>query len=247
MKDPIDGRKARSYLVDIDTGEVTDYVYEGDKINRSPANKYSRRRVFNMKHKNFVSVNADEFLLWQPHLSTHELALIATMESYASFGDCRLRDKGNDDLHITDIINSSPMRKADILAAFNGLEEKHIVHRFDCGGGYKGVYVNPWIFCKGISISSKLHSIFKDYKILSKGGTLWKDYYVTIVNSDGPEIVDPDDAAIDDDFMKRTLDWIDKEGAKNRDKISHQNKKASIERNKKDKTTNLEDKRYVRT
>ena len=96
---------------------------------------------------------------------------------YVSFEDNHLqigRGKKAVDIGTEDLINITGMSRSTLYETINLLASKDIIYR-GINSRNRQYFVNPWLFCKGNMINKVLKTMFKNYKVRSKGNIPWKD------------------------------------------------------------------------
>jgi|GEM_PF-1302784 len=181
-------QNAIALVVEANTGEITSELYPGDRIVRKTSvESYKKNIKKNEKNdnneeiefiywntKSFYKVNVAELRLWLDDLSQAEKAFLFSIAPYISFDDCHLQYGNGVDIGTEDLIKITQMSRGLVYKTISSLIEKDILYK---GKNSKNrqYFVNPWLFCKGNRINKVLKTMFKNYKIRSKGNIEWKD------------------------------------------------------------------------
>jgi hypothetical protein len=176
-------KTAKAYVVDIETGEITTDIYEGDSIHRRKSKEaYARlgdkedkpveTLIWNMS--NFMKMNIMEMRLWMDDLNQAEKAFLFSVVPCVSYDDCHLQTIEGKDVGTEDLVRITKLSRSLVYETIETLVEKDIIYK---GKNSKNrqYFVNPWIFCKGNRINKVLKTMFKNYKIRVLGGKAWKD------------------------------------------------------------------------
>lgn len=182
-------QNAIALVVEANTGEITSELYPGDRIVRKTSvESYKKNIKKNEKNdnneeiefiywntKSFYKVNVAELRLWLDDLSQAEKAFLFSIAPYISFDDCHLQYGNGVDIGTEDLIKITQMSRGLVYKTISSLIEKDILYK---GKNSKNrqYFVNPWLFCKGNRINKVLKTMFKNYKIRSKGNIEWKDF-----------------------------------------------------------------------
>lgn len=181
-------QNAIALVIEANTGEITSELYPGDRIVRKTSvESYKKNIKKNEKNdnneeiefiywntKSFYKVNVAELRLWLDDLSQAEKAFLFSIAPYISFDDCHLQYGNGVDIGTEDLIKITQMSRGLVYKTISSLIEKDILYK---GKNSKNrqYFVNPWLFCKGNRINKVLKTMFKNYKIRSKGNIEWKD------------------------------------------------------------------------
>jgi len=163
----------KRYLINLETGELTDALEEGDSILRNGSKEHLKSRS-TIPMKSFVKLNSDELARVMPELTTNERAVFITMIPYVSYMSCCLTYKNGVNIELEDIAKLSFSSRATTIKAVESLVKKNIFYKGKNGKGNQ-YFVNPWLVNKGMTIDSVLKEMFKHYRIRSKGGVKWEN------------------------------------------------------------------------
>lgn len=152
------GKILKSIVVDANTGEIKDRIYEGDKITRGDDVYHN----FN-KGKPFVKLYHGISLL-RKQLTDRQFSLAIALADFVCYEDCCLKTGGH--------YNGKPMTNRDIAEAldenYNTIREimrelkaKEVLGAFETGGK-KFFTVNPWIYTRGTDVNKTVMAYFKD-------------------------------------------------------------------------------------
>ena len=165
-------REIRKVLIDTETGEEV-ILYEGDRITRKNSLDYlSDTEILGID--SFFKGNVEELKLLLPELSTTEKAFLISIAPYVGYSDCCLKHGNNIDMlpvHMEQIVGLS-MRS--IYSVLESLIKKDIVYKGKNSNG-RQYFVNPLLFNKGARHNKVLRTMFKNYKVRSRGSIKWKD------------------------------------------------------------------------
>ena len=109
-----------------------------------------------------------------PSLDVYEKAFLYSMASYVGYEDCCLKYSNGKELDMDSMADISGISKRKLQDVVQGLIKKNILYRGKNSKTYQ-YFVNPWIFCKGNTINRVLKTMFKNYRIQTRDGVMWKD------------------------------------------------------------------------
>lgn len=175
----------KSYVIDPYTKEQVNVIKKGDKIVRKASidsfkdlkNQLKEAGCEKWQMSEFYKANTEETQLVSNELSTSERAFLFSIAPYVSFEDNHLqigRGKKAVDIGTEDLINITGMSRSTLYETINLLASKDIIYR-GINSRNRQYFVNPWLFCKGNMINKVLKTMFKNYKVRSKGNIPWKD------------------------------------------------------------------------
>lgn len=161
-------RRKRAYIINKETGEIEDEIYEGDRIRRASQDRYYKNLedVIELnKDKTFIKMYNDTIsVLGQEDMSLAEYKVCFTLLKYINYGSGILRYENNGrELNLTDIVRITRLSRTTVSRALKGLIEKKIygVHKT----GKENCYtVNPFIFMKGRYVNKTLYDFYKKSK-----------------------------------------------------------------------------------
>jgi hypothetical protein len=160
-------------IVEEQTGEITSSLGAGDRILRAKSiEKLKTTDKWNTG--GFSKVNGEELKLLNPTLSTSERSVLLSLLPYVSYSSCLIQHSNGRDINLDGIVKLSGMSYNTVLAAVDSLITRDIIYK---GKNSKGnqFFINPWIAYKGNTINKVLFDMFRNYRILSKGGRMWKE------------------------------------------------------------------------
>jgi regulator of RNase E activity RraB len=179
----------KAHVVNAETGEITNQIFEGDSILRKESQdalkklkevkeskeepqKQCETLIWNMS--NFMKMNIIEVRLWMDDLNQAEKAFLFSIVPCVSYDDCHLQTHDGKDIGTEDLVRITKLSRSLVYETIETLIKKDILYK---GKNSKNrqYFVNPWIFCKGNRINRVLKTMFKNYKIRILGGKQWKD------------------------------------------------------------------------
>jgi hypothetical protein len=172
-------KKRSSLMVNPDTGEITDEIYEGDRVRiiRKESLDYlvNTQSDFQEWHiENFYKANAPELRKIMQDLSVYEKAFIFAMATYVGYDDCCIKYPNGNDIGTEDLIKLTGFGRTKLFETIESLVKKDVIYKGKNSHG-RQYFINPWLFCKGNRINVVLKAMFKNYRIRIRGGVKWKD------------------------------------------------------------------------
>lgn len=164
---------SKRFIVEEQTGEITNELAEGDRILRAKSIE-KLKTTDKWDAGGFSKVNTEELRLLTPTLTASERSVLLSLLSYVSYTSCLIQYPNGKDINFDSIVKICGMSHNTMLATVEMLLQKDILYK---GRNSKGnqYFMNPWIAYRGNTINKVLFDMFKNYKILSRGGKTWKE------------------------------------------------------------------------
>lgn len=162
-------------VISVETGEVMDDIYDGDKIVH-PKEKIENGIIYNFNaDKPFVKLYLGVFKL-RKYLTPGEFSIAVSLADFICYEDCILRKGGHKNgkvMTMKDVAKEMELNYDYIKKTFSVLRKKGIISLFDMGNINnsknvkinkieKGIAVNPYIYTKGTNINSTILGMFTD-------------------------------------------------------------------------------------
>lgn len=179
----MDNKPVVANVISMETGEITDDLYPGDRIVRGKSAESYRSYKKNSKSTpdyqkwdldNFYRANISELTLLLEELSQSEKAFLFSISPYISFEDCHLKYHNNVDIGTEDLVKITGMSRTTVYETIKALLDKDIIYKGK-NSKTRQYFVNPWIFSKGSRINKVLKAMFGNYEIRVLGNKRWKD------------------------------------------------------------------------
>ena len=122
----------------------------------------------------FTKADTKEFKLVLKELNVYEKAMILSLVPYIGYEDCAVKKDNGSPLNVKDLAEISGMSERKAFDVINSLKDKEMVYRGK-NGTETQYFVNPWLLSKGNKLNKVLKYMFRNYKIRSKDGIMWKD------------------------------------------------------------------------
>lgn len=166
-------KKPKSHLVDVETGELTGTLNEGDRILRKESLLFlSATQEWHIEH--FYKGHLGEIKKWMKDLTPNEKAVLFTISPYVGYSDCCLKHDNGAMLTFDDIVDMSGLSRGAVSETLNLLQKKDILYKGK-NSKERQYFMNPWLFCKGSRINKVLQMMFRNYKIRVMGNKTWKN------------------------------------------------------------------------
>ncbi len=169
------GERASQYMVDIKSGEIVGELRPGDRVVRKESIE-QRSLVREWDMKVFYKGNAEELRLLMRDLNTNEKAFLFCIAPYVNFVDSHLAYRNGVDIGSEDLVRITGMDRKAVYSVIASLIKKDVLYKGK-NSVNRQYFVNPWLFCKGNTISRVLKTMFKNYRIKVMNGVKWKDLY----------------------------------------------------------------------
>lgn len=171
----------KAYVVNKNTGEITNELKPGDRIikaesrNKFKKNKEIDKAVFEEWNiKTFYKANTSEMQLLMNDLSQSEKAFLFSIVPYISYDDSHLQYGNGNDIGTEDLIKITGMSRSAVYQIIDSLNQKDVIYKGK-NSRSRQFFINPWLFYKGNKINKVLKTMFKNYKVRTKGNIPWKD------------------------------------------------------------------------
>lgn len=172
--------KIASYVVDANTGEITDTFMYGDSYKKSTKENKEKAREFLAQKDNYVDFNTgvsfvklydDVLEELSEHLTNAEFNFTIRLAKHVSFKDCVLRSNGNPNGKVLDakdlavLMNMDPSTVRRLISSLikKGVLGRHITGcKDDPTQKFKAITCNPYIFTRGNKVNKTALSLFAD-------------------------------------------------------------------------------------
>lgn len=169
-----------SYVVDANTGEITDTFMYGDSYKKSTKENREKAREFLAQKDNYVNFNTgvsfvklydDVLEELSEHLTNAEFNFTIRLAKHVSFKDCVLRSNGNPNGKVLDakdlavLMNMDPSTVRRLISSLikKGVLGRHITGcKDDPTRNFKAITCNPYIFTRGNKVNKTALSLFAD-------------------------------------------------------------------------------------
>ena len=167
-----------SYVVDANTGEITDTFMYGDSYKKSTKENKEKAREFLAQKDNYVDFNTgvsfvklydDVLEELSEHLTNAEFNFTIRLAKHVSFKDCVLRSNGNPNGKVLDAKNLAVLMNMDpstVRRLISSLIKKGVLGRHITGckddptQKFKAITCNPYIFTRGNKVNKTALSLF---------------------------------------------------------------------------------------
>lgn len=162
------------YLIDQNTGEIVNVIGEGDsvKITRDGTEKYLTS-TDKIPFEHFAKLNIDEVKCLSKELRPNEAAFLLALMPYLSYRDNCIKDGAGNPMSEVIIADRVGMDRSSVNRLVNALISMDILCKAKNSAEYQ-LYMNPWIAGRGNRCNKVLASMFRHYKVRSKGGIKWE-------------------------------------------------------------------------
>lgn len=109
----------------------------------------------------FYKGNINKLKKNMTNLDIYERAFLFSIVPYIGYEDCCLKYDNGKEIGFTNLIEISKISKRKVQDIIGSLVEKNILYKEKDGKTIR-YFVNPYLFCKGSRIQSRLCSIFEN-------------------------------------------------------------------------------------
>ena len=180
LKETKNNENPVAYLIDANTGEITDTFNYGDSYKKYLKENKERKIKFLDEDKNcivfnkgvsFVKLYDDILEELDKCLTTTEFNFVIRLAKHVSYKDCILRTNGNPngkafdakDLSMLFNMDGSKVRRLISSLIKKGILGRHITGcKDDPNQKFKAITCNPFIFTRGSKINNTAISLFID-------------------------------------------------------------------------------------
>lgn len=168
MKELCEEKELRGAVVNKDTGEIIDYIYEGDSILREKSKDVNEKyeRNFN-KGESFLKVYDKVMPILGKKLSNAEFAFTMQLLPFISYRDNVLKSEGKI-LDIKELSQCMDVGYDNARKLVSSLTKKGVLGKHVTGCIEKPtiklqcITVNPYIFNRGTQMDRTVIALFKD-------------------------------------------------------------------------------------
>lgn len=167
--------ETRAYIIDPTTGEIVDALNYGDRILRSQSiDKLAKEEEVTAKSpiKHFTKQNNDELSLILAELNNIEVKFLIGCMCHLGYEDNCVKNVRGEPMPIADIGERIGLSRASAFRAADGLMEKHILCKAENKREMQ-YYICPMIAGRGTKYNKVLQTMFRHYKVRSKGNKEW--------------------------------------------------------------------------
>ncbi len=160
-------------VVSPETGEVTNEIYEGDRIIRKKTTDFLVETIEIGKNEKFTKIFDNTLLaLSDENMTGKQWKILILFINYFKYDSGLIAFDNGNPVGAEDVIELTGMSRKTVFDAINKLCEKKIISKTKVGFDIK-YYGNPFIFCKGRRINKTLHTMFSKSK--------WTNYHAGII------------------------------------------------------------------
>lgn len=170
-----DNGEARSYVIDKETGELVDALYFGDRILRGKSTEAyadTQEEKAASPIRRFTKQNNDELGLLIQELSHVEAKYLFACLCYLGYEDNCIKNSRGEPLSVADVADRSGIPRASAFRAADGLLQKGVICKAESKRALMW-FICPLIAGRGTKYNKVLQTMFRNYKVRSKGMQAW--------------------------------------------------------------------------
>lgn len=166
-------RQIKSLIIDGETGEIMDSVLDGDKIRITRKNKVEfLENTVSIPFTSFAKLNTAEISLLARELSRPDFVFLVSLSDYVGYYDNCVKNRRGVPMSIGDIAHHFNISRATAYRSVERLMKENILCKAKTSEFQ--LFVCPLIFCKGNRSNKVLQTMFRNYRVRSKGGVKWQ-------------------------------------------------------------------------
>ena len=147
-------------VIDMQTGEVINHIYHGDKLVRKKTSDYLERTAEINKEEPYIKVYTKPISEVAKRIDGGSLQLLYVLLKYISYEDGILQYSNGSLLSKNAIITETGLTKNTVTKHLNILIKEQIIGRHRTGR--RNCYtINPYIFMKGKRVNKTLKKLFE--------------------------------------------------------------------------------------
>lgn len=157
-------RKQPKYnIIDVDTGDLINVMYQGDKIRREEQDEYVQNKTQLNSKEEFIKVFVKPLLKLSTMLTNSEAWFVTYLLRYLNYTSGVLKKDDGSCITIEDIMDECDLKPSNTYNLLRSLCLKEVIAK--CKTGDQIYFaMNPFIFMKGRYVSNTLVDIFKQTK-----------------------------------------------------------------------------------
>lgn len=155
-------------IVDVESGELINVMYQGDKIRREEQDDYVKNKTQLNPKEDFIKVFVKSILKLSTMLTNPEAWFLTYLLRYLNYTSGVLKKDDGSCITMDDIMDECDLKPSYTYKMIKSLCDKGVIAKCKTEGQ---IYfaMNPYIFMKGRYVSNTLIDIFKN--------TQWVDIF----------------------------------------------------------------------
>jgi len=147
-------------IVDVQSGELINVMYQGDRIRRDEQDEYTRNKTQLNPKEDFIKVFVKSILKLSTMLTNPEAWFLTYLLRYLNYTSGVLKKDNGSCITMDDIMDESGLKPSYTYKIIKSLCDKGVIAKCKTEGQ---IYfaMNPYIFMKGRYVSNTLIDIFK--------------------------------------------------------------------------------------
>ena len=148
-------------IVDVQSGELINVMYQGDRIRRDEQDEYTRNKTQLNPKEDFIKVFVKPLLKLSIMLTNPEAWFVTYLLRYLNYTSGVLKKDDGSCVTMDDIMDESGLKPSYTYKIIKSLCDKGVIAKCKTEGQ---IYfaMNPYIFMKGRYVSNTLIDIFKN-------------------------------------------------------------------------------------
>jgi DNA-binding MarR family transcriptional regulator len=148
-------------IVDVQSGELINVMYQGDRIRRDEQDEYTRNKTLLNPKEDFIKVFVKSILKLSTMLTNPEAWFLTYLLRYLNYTSGVLKKDNGSCITMDDIMDESGLKPSYTYKIIKSLCDKGVIAKCKTEGQ---IYfaMNPYIFMKGRYVSNTLIDIFKN-------------------------------------------------------------------------------------
>ncbi len=163
----------RSLIIDKGTGEVLDQIMDGDKVRITRQSKVAfLEDTISIPFSCFAKLNTEEIMLLGQELSKTDFLFLVSISHYVGYYDNCIKDRRGNPMTIEEIARHLGISRSVAYRNVENLMKESILCKAKTSEFQ--LFVCPLIYCKGNRTNKVLQTMFRNYRVRSKGNVKWQ-------------------------------------------------------------------------
>lgn len=157
----MENKEAKFNIVDVQSGELINVMYQGDRIRREEQDNYTKNKTQLNPKEDFIKVFVKSILKLSTMLTNPEAWFLTYLLKYLNYTSGVLKKNDGYCVTMDDIMDECGLKPSYTYKILKSLCDKGVIAKCKTEGQIYFV-MNPYIFMKGRYVSNTLIDIFKN-------------------------------------------------------------------------------------
>ena len=166
-------KSIKSYVIERTTGEVMDSIMEGDRIRITRKEKVEfLESTISIPFTSFAKLNTAEIAFLAKELSKPDFVFLLSLSDFVGYHDNCIKNRRGVPMSVEDIAARLGISRATAYRSVERLMKENILCKAKTSEFQ--LFVCPLIYCKGNRTNKVLQTMFRNYRVRSKGNAKWQ-------------------------------------------------------------------------